>query len=175
MDLPMAGQQPTQQPVQQAPLPAQQPQAQPVQQGQQPQGQPAKNGKGPFPANRGEALQFANDLLQIIYSEKIFPNILQQLDDVNSVDVGKGVGLIAGHLIGNRVADVRGQTGRQIERRLLIDKSGDGAVFAVIGELAEIAERNQLFQMNDAQKKQALAVTLKVLDDMGGGNGQQRG
>jgi len=165
MDLPGIGQQPTQQPVQQQPNQEQPQQAQEQQPG----------GKGPFPSSRGEALQFANDMFQVIYSEKIYPNILKQLDDVSTVNIGNGVGLIAGHLVGNRVADVRGQTGRQIERRLLIDKSGDGAIFAVIGELAEIAERNQFFKMTDAHKKQALATSLKILDDMGGPNGQQRG
>lgn len=151
MELPMAGQQPVQeQPMQEQP-------EKPVQQ------------KGPYPSTRGEAMQFSNDILQVLYSEKIYPNILKQLDEISSVDIGKGVGLVAGHLVGNRVQDVRGQTGRKIEMKLVVD-----GVQAVIGELAEIAERNQFFTMTPQQKKQALAIALKMLDEMGGPRGQRK-
>jgi hypothetical protein len=150
-ELPMAGQPVQEQPVmQQSPV-------------EQAQGGPQQGqGKAPYPADAGEAKQFSNDILQILYDERTHANIVKQLSEVDQGMTGKGVGLIAGHLVGNRVSDVRGQTGRKIEMRLVVD-----AVKAVIRELAEIAEGEEFFAMQGADKKEAFQVAISVLDQLG--------
>ena len=126
------------------------------------QGQPvAEQSKKPFPATKGEAMQFANDLLQILYDERTHANIVQQLDDVKTVAVGPGVGLIAGHLVGNRVADVRAQTRRQIEMKLVVD-----AVRAVVRELGEIAAGEGFFEMKPEEQKVAVRGAVQMLDKL---------
>ena len=130
------------------------------QQAKQPTGPSQKQ---PFPADKAEAMQFSNDILQVIYDERTHDNIVQQLSQVDEqAGIGKGVGLIAGNLVGNRVADVRGQTGRKIEMKLVVD-----GVKAVITELGEIAEGEGFFTMQAADRKDALVASVGMLDQMG--------
>lgn len=147
MDLPMRQGQPT-------PAPQAQGQPTPAPQGRQ-------RDSRPFPASKGEALQFSNDLLQILYDERTHANIVKQLDDVRSVSIGPGVGLIAGHLVGGRIADVRAQTGRQIEMKLVVD-----AVQAVVRELGEIAAGEGFFEMTPDDQKVAVRSAVQMLDKL---------
>jgi hypothetical protein len=144
------------------PVPA--PQGQPVPAPQQ--GQPTaapQQGKKPFPATKAEALQFSNDILQVIYDERTHGGIVKQLSDVDEqAGIGNGVGIIAGNLVGNRVADVRGQTGRKLEMKLVVDGTK-----AVITELGEIADGEGLFTMSPEDRKQALITSINILDQMG--------
>lgn len=144
------------------PMPQQEQQPRPQPQpGLPPKGQSAEQSKKPFPATKGEAMQFANDLLQILYDERTHANIVQQLDDVKAVSIGQGVGLIAGHLVGNRVADVRAQTKRQIEMRLIAD-----ALRAVVRELGEIAAGEGFFEMTGDDQKVAVRTAARMLDKL---------
>ena len=129
-----------------------------------PQGQ-----KKPFPADKSEAMQFSNDILQVIYDDRTHDGIVEQLSQVDEqAGIGNGVGIIAGNLVGNRVADVRGQTGRKIEMKLVVD-----ATKAVITELGEIAEGEGFFEMAPADRKQAFVVTVNTLDKMGSRSARQ--
>ena len=122
-----------------------------------------QQGKKPFPATKAEALQFSNDILQVIYDERTHGGIVKQLSDVDEqAGIGNGVGIIAGNLVGNRVADVRGQTGRKLEMKLVVDGTK-----AVITELGEIADGEGLFTMSPEDRKQALITSINILDQMG--------
>ena len=137
--------------------------------------QQASGGKKPFPATKAEALQFSNDLLQVLYDERTYPNIVKQLSDVPAESIGNGVGMVAGNLVGNRIADVRGQTGRQIEMKLVVD-----AIKAVITELGEIAAGEGFFELNPEDRTVAFKTVVQMLDKMGtrsarGGPPQQPG
>ena len=116
----------------------------------------------PFPATKAEALQFSNDLLQVLYDERTHGNIVKQLSEVPQESIGHGVGVIAGNIVGNRVADVRGQTGRKLEMKLVVD-----AVKAVITELSEIAEGEGFFTLAPADRKTAFITVVDMLDKMG--------
>jgi len=167
MELPMAGQAPQQQDQQSPPMsPAEQQPAE--QQGQQQEG--GGNSKNPFPESEAEALKFSNDILQVIHDERTHGNIVKQLDDVDDSAKGQGVGVIAAHIVGNRVADVRGQTGRKIEMRLVV-----GALQAVVSELSAIAQDNKFFEMSPKEKQQALESSVAILDQMGKGKGAENG
>lgn len=130
---------------------------------QQPQQAPqqAKSNK-PFPANKEEALKFSNDILQILVDEKIYANTVKQLESIKDVDKGQGVGMIAGQIVGNRVADVRGQTKRKLKMGLVV-----GAVQATIKGIASIAKENQVFEMKKEQYKVALKTAIGMLDNAG--------
>lgn len=129
------------------------------------QAQQAGQKKPPFPANKAEAMQFSNDILQVIYDERTHAGIVKQLSEVDEqTGIGTGVGLIAGNLVGNRVADVRGQTGRQLEMKLVVDGTK-----AVITELGEIADGEGLFTLSPEDRKQALIASVNILDKMGEG------
>lgn len=137
-------------------------------QGQQQAAQRPGGQKKPFPADRSEALQFSNDLLQVMYDDRTHAGIVKQLSDVDEqTGIGNGVGLIAGNIVGNRVSDVRGQTGRKIEMKLVVDGTK-----AVITELGEIAEGERLFAMTKEDRKQALITSVNMLDKMGSGKQQ---
>jgi hypothetical protein len=158
MELPMKDEQ------QQAPAPeAAQPQQglPPAEPGTPAEKQPAEKSNKPFPATKGEALQFSNDILQILYDERTHGNIVQQLDDVKTVSVGKGVGLVAGHVVGNRVADVRAQTGRPLEMKLVVD-----AVIAVVKELGDIAAGEGFFEMTPDDQKISVKTAVQMLDQL---------
>jgi len=122
---------------------------------------PAQNAK-PFPATKAEALQFSNDLLQVLYDERTHGNIVKQLSEVPQESIGHGVGAIAGNIVGNRIADVRGQTRRKIEMKLVVD-----AVKAVITELGEIAEGEGFFELAPADRTIAFKTVVQMLDKMG--------
>ncbi len=143
-------------------LPMQQPQQSlPQQPQQQPQGE--NQGK-PFPSSSSEAVQFSNDILQVLYDERTHGNIVKQLSG-SSDNPAQGVGMVAANIVGNRVADVKAQTNRKIEMRLVVEALKDG----VIPELAEIAENNGLFTMSEQDKAQATQTGITILDDMGKG------
>jgi len=122
---------------------------------------PPQRGK-PFPATKVEALQFSNDLLQVLYDERTHGNIVQQLSEVPQESIGHGVGVIAGNIVGNRIADVRGQTRRKLEMKLVVD-----AVKAVITELGEIAAGEGFFELSPADRKTAFLTVVDMLDKMG--------
>jgi hypothetical protein len=164
MELPMKDEQQAPAPqAEQQGLPPAAPTDPAAQGGQQAPRQPAEGGKSrkPFPATKGEALQFSNDLLQILYDERTHANIVQQLDDVKDVAIGKGVGIVAGHVVGNRVSDVRAQTGRPLEMKLVVD-----AVMAVVKELGEIAAGEGFFEMNPDDQKVAVKTAVQMLDQL---------
>ena len=128
---------------------------------QAPPAQPQQNSK-PFPATKAEALQFSNDLLQVLYDERTHGNIVKQWSEVPQESIGPGVGAIAGNIVGNRIADVRGQTRRKIEMKLVVD-----AVKAVITELGEIAEGEGFFELAPADRTIAFKTVVQMLDKMG--------
>ena len=127
----------------------------------QPPAQPQQNTK-PFPATKAEALQFSNDLLQVLYDERTHRNIVKQLSEVPQESTGHGVGVVAGNIVGNRIADVRGQTRRKIEMKLVVD-----AIKAVITELGEIAAGEGFFELSPADRKTAFLTVVQMLDKMG--------
>jgi len=138
----------------------------------QPQGQPSPQQpqqKGSFPSDAVEAKKFSNDILQVLYDDKTHGNIVNQLSGLEGDSVIQGVGMTAANIVGNRVSDVRAQTGRQIEMKLVVGALKD----AVIPELAQIATKNGFFEMSDKDKAQATQIGISILDDMGKGKQQQ--
>ena len=127
-----------------------------MQESQQPQQ------KGPFPANRDEAMTFSNDILEILHGEKTHQNIIGQLSNVDEQNKGEAVGIISANLVGNRVADVRGQTGRKIEMKMVVN-----ALKAVINETSEMGEDNGFFQMDPKAKGVAIKTAIGILDKLG--------
>ena len=129
--------------------------------------QPAHgSGKPPYPANQAEALKFSNDIFQILYDKRTYPGILKQLQSAVGTPLGHALALIASNIIGGRVADVVGQTGRQVEMKLVSD-----AIQSVVLQLGEIADRNKLFEVSDQDVKQAITETAKMIDQMGNSAG----
>ena len=123
-----------------------------------------------FPANRAEAMKFRNDVMQVLYDERTHGGIVEQLQAVGNKDIGQSLGMIAGNIVGNRVGDVRAQTGRSIEMKLVA-----GAVKAVVMELAEIAEDNGLFKTPPEEQKEAFQVAIQLLDELAkNSQGQQQ-
>lgn len=131
-----------------------------------PQAQPQGEQKAPYPSTREEAQQFSNDILQVLYDDKTHENIVKQLSNIDDETLVQGVGMTAANIVGDRIGDVRSQTGRQIEMKLVVD-----AMEAVIPELIAIANTNEFFEMNEEQKTQARDVGIQILDEMG--NGEQ--
>lgn len=140
--------------------------AQPQQ--QEPQESP-QQGKRPFPADKDEAMTFSNDLLEILHGEKTHQNIISQLSNVDESNKGDAVGIIAANIVGNRVADVRGQTGRKIEMKLVVN-----ALKAVINETSEMGEDNGFFKMGPKDKGRAAKMAISILDKLGTGNKEQK-
>ena len=135
---------------------------------QLPQQQIQSEDKGPFPASEGEAKQFSNDILQVLYDDKTHDNIVRQVSNIGDAEKVEAVGMVAANIVGNRTGDVRAQTGRPIEMKLVV-----GAVQAVIGELAEIAENNGSFSMAPEERQGSLQSAITILDEMSKGGGQQ--
>lgn len=129
----------------------------------QPQAQPQGQEQGkPFPATPAEAKKFSNDVLQVLYDERTHPRIVKQIEglaDLPQDVLGQGVGMIAAQLVGTRIADVRGQTGRPIEMRTAL-----GALKAVIGEVSELAEDYGVAKVPPQAKAEAMDVGVEILD-----------
>jgi len=159
MELPMGQPQQAPQAAPQAPQQAP-PQQAPPQPPQQAQPGKKKNTK-PFPENEAEARKFSNDILQVMYDDSTHANIVKQMESVTEDHKAHTVSLITSNLIGDRLADVRAQTGRQIEKRLVI-----GGIQAVIKEISEIAEAQGMFEMSKQDMMESLAESVKVLDTM---------
>jgi hypothetical protein len=128
-------------------------------------GQPPMAGQaaGVFPSGPDEERKLSNDLLQVLYDERINANIISQIESIpDQVPLGHGLGIIAAQLLGNRFGDVFAQTGRQIDV-----STAARATQAVVGEivgLAAIAGRE--IAPEDAQL--ALRTTIEALDQMAG-------
>ena len=119
-------------------------------------------------------MKFSNDILQILLTPQTRENIIHQLEQAKGAPVGPSVGLIAANLVGNRVSDVVGQTGRKVEMGLLLgNKKKPGGVQATIMELADIAESNGIFKVSDKDKAEALRTAVGMLDSAGGAAPQQ--
>ena len=138
-----------------APQQQQQGQQHPIPQGQQ--------GQKPFPSDYGEAKQFSNDLKQVLYDDTTHDNIIKQISRVGE-DKPQGVGMIVANVIGDRVGDVRAQSNRPIEMKLVA-----GAARMVIEEIAEIAENSGAFEMAPEEKQGAMEIAVSILDDMSRG------
>lgn len=140
--------------------------AQPQGQAQQPQGQgqPAQGGQQePFPADKAEALQFSNDILQILVDPQVHTNNIKGLSQIEEAHKVEGIALMASNLVGDRVTDVKAQTGRPIEMRLAI-----GAIRSVVDEFAETAEGEGFFSMSVPEKQQSIQRAAETLDNMTG-------
>jgi hypothetical protein len=134
-----------------------QPQEQAQQQPQQQQG------KGPFPASQEEALQFSNDILQILYDERTHGNIIKQLSIASETEKVHAVGMVAANTVGERVADVKAQTGRPIEMELAV-----GAVESVVKELTTMAKGNGFFELSKEEEQAAIKTSIEMLDGIEG-------
>lgn len=126
---------------------------------EQPQEQPENKNKGPFPSSKDEALQFSNDILQVLYDENTHANIIKQLSNVGEVDKVNSVGVIAANTVGDRITDVHGQTSRPIDMGLTV-----GAVKRVVAELATMAKGNGFFEMSPDDEKKAIKSSIDILD-----------
>ena len=124
------------------------------------QGQAAVQQSKSFPGDRDEALKFSNDILQILNNEQIHNNLLEQMQDVGDNQKVHVVGMLAGNLVGDRVADVRSKTGRPIEMRLVVD-----GLKSVIAELSSMAQEHGFFTMEENDQKMALKVAVDILDN----------
>jgi hypothetical protein len=129
--------------------------------------QQQQEGKGPFPSSHAEALQFSNDILQVLYDERTHGNIIKQLSNVGEPDKAHSVGLIAANTVGDRVSDVRAQTGRPIEMELAV-----GAVESVVKELSTMAKGNGFFEMSPDEEQAAVKSSIETLDGIEQGVGQ---
>lgn len=139
----------------------------PAMQQQAPQQEQANN--APFPSSKEEAMKFSNDILQVLYSPETHSNIVAQLEQAKGAPIGNSLGAIAGNVVGNRVADVRGQTGRKIEMGLLLgNKKKPGGLQKTIMEIADIAESNGIFKASDKDKSTALKTAVEMLDKTAG-------
>ena len=123
--------------------------------------------KGPFPRDKEEALKFSNDILQVMYDDQYHANLVKQLQNVDEQNKPHALGLMASNIIGDRVADVRAQTGKQVEMKLVID-----GLKTVISELTGIAEDNKLFKTSPEEENAALRSSVETLDQIGAQNGQ---
>lgn len=131
----------------------------PQQQVQPEQGQQQGGGKGPFPSDQAEAMQFSNDILQVLYDERTHDNIIKQLSMVGDKDKTHSVGVIAANVVGDRVTDVKAQTGRPIEMELAV-----GAVERVVGELMVMGKGNGFFEMTPEEEQAAVKASIDILD-----------
>ncbi len=149
------------------PLPAmgQEQQAQPQEAPQQ--AQPEQSGDKPFPSSQAEAMQFSNDILQTLYDDKTHENIIKQLSSVGENEKTHSVGMIAANTVGDRVTDVKAQTGRPIEMELAV-----GAVERVVSELVEMAAGNGMFKMTPEEEQASVKASLDILDGIEGGQQQ---
>lgn len=145
-------------------------QAQPQQGSQQGSQQGTQQEKPSFPATQEEEKKFSNDILEVLVNEKIYNNTVSQLEQLKEGDRGQGVGMIAGQLVGNRLADVRGQTGRKLKMRVAID-----ATKATIRGIAGIARENQLFEMKKEEMQTALKTSVEMLDGASSNGKTQQG
>jgi small ligand-binding sensory domain FIST len=104
-----------------------------------------------------------------MYDDRTHDNIVKQLKSIDESNKIHGVGIIAGNIVGNRVADVKAQTKRPIEMKLVA-----GATQAVISELSEIAENSNMFSMSPKEKQASFREAINMLDQIGSG-GRQNG
>lgn len=137
--------------------------------GQTPMGQPGQMAQpqpGVFPASPDEERKLSNDLLQVLYDERINANIMRQIESIpDQVPLGRGLGMIAAQVLGNRFGDVVAQTGRQIDVG-----TAARATQAVVGEivgLAAIAGR----EIAPETAQEALRTAIDTLDDAAGTKG----
>ena len=125
------------------------------------QGAAQPNNKETFPASKEEAMKFSNDIAQIMYTEKIYDNTVNQLENIKEIDKGTGMGTIAGQIVGNRLADVRAQTGRKIDMRFAME-----AIKATTKTLVEMARDNKIFEPTRDDVKKSLQTSVKIIDRM---------
>ena len=117
-----------------------------------------------YPASEAEAMQFSNDLMQVMYDEKTHGNIIKQLSSVGEKDKTHSVGMIAANVVGDRITDMKGQTGRPIEMEYTVK-----GVERVVNELASIAQGNGVFEMSEGEEQKAVEGAIQILDGIEGG------
>ena len=151
-----------------------QPQQQPGQQpqspgpGQQQQGQPQQEKSGPYPSTPEEAVRFANNIMEEIYRGGAEgPNIEAIMNLPEDMPPEKGIGMIAGKIVGDMIGQLRATNKRPAMKIAL------GAIRKTVDELIEIAQAAGKEGITPEMAEPAIAVATQLIDEMSGGAPQQ--
>jgi len=143
-----------------------QPQPGQPQPGQPQPGQP-DNGGEIYPANPKEAIIFANNIMDSIYRGGAESPVVNQITSMpQEVPPEKGIGMIAGKIVGDMLIQLRG-TGRKPAMKIVM-----GAIDKTISELIEIGETAGVPGISAEIKEPSMAIATNMIDSASKNEGQ---